>query len=94
MERLLTLTYFRWPGSLFPKYDYDKIYADCEPYHGMSIVASTHVSFRLMLMILLQIGGHAHAYENYGIDEEKGAVIVIRPDGCELLVTRITFLQI
>lgn len=29
-------------------------------------------------------GGHGKAYEGYGIDEERGAVLVIRPDGCTL----------
>lgn len=45
--------------SLFPKYDYDKIYADCESWYK----------------------GHAHAYDHYGIDRQKGCVVVVRPDG-------------
>jgi phenol 2-monooxygenase len=24
--------------------------------------------------------GHGHAYEKYGVDPEKGAVVVVRPD--------------
>lgn len=50
-----------FPSALFPPYDYDKIYADCESYHQ----------------------GHGEIYKNLGIDVEKGAVIVLRPDGCE-----------
>jgi len=27
--------------------------------------------------------GHGHAYEFYGIDPERGAVAVVRPDQCK-----------
>ena len=27
--------------------------------------------------------GFGEIYKNYGIDSEKGAILVIRPDGCE-----------
>jgi phenol 2-monooxygenase len=50
--------------ALYPAFDYDKIYADCETYHR----------------------GHGHAYEKYGIDAEKGAVVVVRPDGYVAMV--------
>lgn len=26
--------------------------------------------------------GHGHAYEKYGIDPEKGATVIVRPDQC------------
>lgn len=28
--------------------------------------------------------GHGHAYEKYGIDPAKGAIVVVRPDQCKL----------
>ena len=31
--------------------------------------------------------GHGHAYEGYGVDAEKGAIVVVRPDGYVGLVT-------
>ncbi|KAI1339789.1 FAD binding domain-containing protein [Xylariaceae sp. FL0016] len=31
--------------------------------------------------------GHGHAYEGYGVDREKGALVVVRPDGYVGLVT-------
>jgi phenol 2-monooxygenase len=64
--------------SLFPKFDYHKIYADCEPYHGRSWAFSM-----LAWAEKPSTGGHGRAYENYGIDEQRGAVIVVRPDGCK-----------
>lgn len=27
--------------------------------------------------------GHGHAYETYGIDPERGALVVVRPDQCK-----------
>lgn len=27
--------------------------------------------------------GHGHAYEAYGIDPAKGALVIVRPDHCE-----------
>lgn len=27
--------------------------------------------------------GHGHAYEAYGVDASKGAIVVVRPDHCE-----------
>lgn len=27
---------------------------------------------------------HGHAYNFYGIDQEKGAIVLVRPDHCEL----------
>ena len=27
--------------------------------------------------------GHGHAYEAFGIDPEKGALAIVRPDNCE-----------
>ena len=27
--------------------------------------------------------GHAHAYEFYGIQPEKGAIVIVRPDSCK-----------
>jgi hypothetical protein len=27
--------------------------------------------------------GHGHAYEFYGVDPEKGAIGIIRPDNCK-----------
>ena len=28
--------------------------------------------------------GHGHAYEAYGVDPKKGALVIVRPDHCEL----------
>ena len=28
--------------------------------------------------------GHGHAYEAYGVDPKRGALVVVRPDHCEL----------
>lgn len=50
-----------FPSALFPPYDYNKIYADCESFHN----------------------GHGEVYKNLGIDRERGAAIVVRPDGCK-----------
>lgn len=30
---------------------------------------------------------HGRAYENYGIDIDKGAVVIVRPDHCEFLIS-------
>ena len=30
--------------------------------------------------------GHGHAYELYGIDPEKGAMAIVRPDQCKYCV--------
>ena len=27
--------------------------------------------------------GHGRAYESYGVHPEKGAMAIVRPDGCE-----------
>lgn len=51
--------------ALYPKYDYRKIYADCEDWHI----------------------GQTRAYDKFGIDPVKGAVVVVRPDGYISLVT-------
>ena len=32
--------------------------------------------------------GHGHAYDFYGVDPEKGAVAIVRPDNCEYPLTR------
>ena len=29
--------------------------------------------------------GHGHAYEFYGVDEQEGATVVVRPDQCKLM---------
>jgi hypothetical protein len=34
--------------------------------------------------------GHGHAYKEYGVDPEKGAVVVVRPDHCELPIIQCT----
>ncbi|KAK7924401.1 phenol 2-monooxygenase [Apiospora marii] len=33
--------------------------------------------------------GHGHAYEGYGVDSERGAIVVVRPDGYVGLVTEL-----
>lgn len=30
--------------------------------------------------------GHGHAYEKYGVDIREGAIAIVRPDQCKLLV--------
>jgi len=52
-----------FPSTLFPPYNYDKVYADCESYHKR----------------------HGEIYKNLGVDTDKGAVILVRPDVYELL---------
>ena len=39
---------------------------------------ATHYKPDLILSV-----GFGEIYKNYGIDSEKGAILVIRPDGCE-----------
>lgn len=29
--------------------------------------------------------GHGHAYKEYGVDPEQGAVVIVRPDQCEYI---------
>lgn len=64
---------------MFPRYDYNKIYADCEPWHGELALSTGDTRPDLTTAA----GGHGKAYEGYGISEERGALLVIRPDGCE-----------
>lgn len=51
---------FRHPSSLFPKYDYDKIYADCEPYHGESIILLLRCVTRADKGPIFQVAMHMH----------------------------------
>ena len=30
--------------------------------------------------------GHGHAYEFYGINPDRGAITVVRPDGCKYCI--------
>jgi phenol 2-monooxygenase len=53
-----------FPRALFPKYNYDAIYADCESWHVP----------------------HPHSYAAWGINEDRGCVVVVRPDGYTSLV--------
>lgn len=32
--------------------------------------------------------GHGHAYEAYGVDPAKGALVIVRPDHCEFCFTQ------
>lgn len=42
------------------------------------------LTFVHMTCGLLDHMGHGHAYETYGIDKSVGAIVVVRPDQCEL----------
>lgn len=61
---------------LFPKYDYDKIYADAPSIH------CKHLTSPYESTLIVSLVGFGEIYKNYEIDNEKGAIVVIRPDGC------------
>lgn len=35
--------------------------------------------------------GHGHAYELYGVDPERGALVVVRPDHCKFVSSPLLF---